>query len=323
MWSQSNPFAIVLCTYNGERYLDAQLRTLRAQEGVAEIVVSDDGSTDGTMAILHRHAAEDARMRISRNETRLGVTANFQKAIGLAHAPWIALSDQDDLWLPGKLARLRACWDGDSCLVHHASYKFRGSSAPKYPRHAAGERRKFSGRDWRRLLYRNTVVGHAAVFRADLARQLTPFPDGLPHDWWIGLGAAIHGEVQYVDEYLVLYRIHDRNAYHAAGSRLERLREEHWLRRSLLQALVDRWELPARERAFTEKYLALLCESSAGAFPWRLWWFYLCNASLFFGGAYFNRSEATYFRKSCVAALAVMFQPAARSAHRPAQYALQ
>lgn len=47
--------SIVLCTFNGERFLDTQMKSLRAQEGVAEIVVVDDGLTDGTVSIVQRH----------------------------------------------------------------------------------------------------------------------------------------------------------------------------------------------------------------------------------------------------------------------------
>jgi glycosyltransferase involved in cell wall biosynthesis len=308
MWSQPNPFSIVLCTYNGEKYLDEQLCSLREQAGVAEIVVTDDRSTDRTPAILRRHAAEDPRIRVRVNPRTLGVTGNFQQAIGLATSPWIALADQDDVWLAGKLARMRACWDGRSGLMHHASLKFHGT-VPRAARHIAHDRRKFRGVDWRRLLYRNSVVGHTAVFRRDLAGKLMPFPAGLPHDWWIGVGAAVHGEVQFLDEYLVLYRIHERNTYHAAGSRLRRMREEHGMRVGMLRALAGAKHWPVRGRGFADDYLALLRSVAAGEFPWRLWLFYLRNAPLLFAGAGGGRSRITYLRRSLAAALTAMISP--------------
>ena len=92
MWTRPAPFTVVLCTFNGARFLDEQLQSLREQDGVAEIVASDDGSTDDTLAILARHAAEDARIRINQNRERLGVTGNFEQAIRLARSPWIALA---------------------------------------------------------------------------------------------------------------------------------------------------------------------------------------------------------------------------------------
>jgi glycosyltransferase involved in cell wall biosynthesis len=310
MWSRSHPFSIVLCTCNGERYLDEQLASLRAQDGVAEIVAVDDASTDGTPEILGRRAAEDPRIRVFRNATRLGVTANFERAIGLARSPWVALSDQDDVWLPGKLGRMRARWDGVSGLVHHASRKFRGIRVPRLPTIAAGEGRKFHGRDWRRLLYRNTIVGHTTVLRADLARALAPFPAGLPHDWWLGLGAAILGRVQFVDENLVHYRIHGANAYHAAGSHYARIRAEHRLRLRLLQAVLRRPELTlgAADRRFVGDYLALLRDSGPGLFSGRLLAFYLRYASILFAGPGRPVAWPTRLRKSLTAALAAVGQ---------------
>ncbi|MEJ1973317.1 MAG: glycosyltransferase [Lacunisphaera sp.] len=308
MWTRPAPFTVVLCTFNGAKYLDEQLQSLREQDGVAEIVASDDGSTDDTLAILHRHAAEDARVRINRNSGRLGVTRNFEQAIQLARSPWIALADQDDVWLPGKLARIRARWDGGAGLVHHASRKFSGFHVPRQFAHWIGAGRKFSGSDWRRLLYRNTVVGHTTLFRADLAARLAPFPPEIPHDWWLGAGAALHGRVQFVNECLVHYRIHSTNAYHAAGSRVRRLQAEHTQRVALLQTLLRRHLLPPREAEFAEQYLALLRGSSPGVFPWRLWHFYRWHAALFFGGPDYEPSFVTSQRKSWGAAVAAMLQ---------------
>ncbi len=308
MWSRKDPFAIVLCTCNGEKFLNQQMSTLREQEGVAEIVVSDDVSTDGTWSILERHAAEDPRIRLNRNRVRLGVAANFEYAIKQAESPWIALADQDDVWLPGKLARVRARWDGSACLVHHASRKFRGLRLPRRFEHWARERRKFSGSDWRRLLYRNSIVGHTTVFQAALAPKLAPFPSALPHDWWLGMGAALMGRVQFVDECLVHYRIHEQNSYHAMGSRVRRLQYEHAMRMELLRALLTRRLVPADQRGLAEDYLALLEDTRTGVFSWQLLKFYRWHASVLFGGPHYVPSALTCRRKSCLAALAAMVQ---------------
>ena len=292
------PISIVLCTYNGAKYLDAQLRSLSAQEGVVEIYAIDDGSTDDTIAILKRHAAQDDRIRYSRNRSRLGVARNFERAIHFARAPWIALSDQDDVWLPHKLARMRAQWDGQACLLHHASLKFHGAVPQAVPP-AAGDRRKFSGRDLRSLLYRNTVVGHATLIRADVARRITPFPKNVAHDWWLGLGAAMHGAVQYLDEFLVCYRIHATNAYHRAGSRRQRLKQEHELRLVALDALLARRELPAEVRTFVEEYRADLMGATDNRWP--LLQFYLRHGTLLFGSERAKPGWLTRVRKSLMA----------------------
>jgi glycosyltransferase involved in cell wall biosynthesis len=300
-----------LCTCNGARFLDEQMQSLCEQEGVAEIVVVDDASSDGTWGILLRHSWQDTRIRLYQNQMRLGVSRNFQRALSLARTPWIALADQDDIWLPHKLARMRAGWDGHSDLIHHASHKFHGTLAPKTLPAIAGERRKFSGSDARRLFYRNTIVGHATVVRAELVRRLMPFPAEVPHDWWIGAGAAVKGEVQYVDEYLVHYRIHNSNAYHSSGSRWYRLRTEHYLRVQLLQALVVLPNWSEQGRIFATEYLRLLLAAMPGKFSWPLWQFYRRNAGLLFGGADRRLPRFTRWRKSFSATVGAMAQKSA------------
>lgn len=296
--------AIALCTHNGARYLDEQLRTLRAQAGVEEIVVVDDASADSTWTILEEHARQDVRLRLYRNTRALGVTRNFERAISLVQSDWIALADQDDVWLSNKLARLRAAWDEEACLLHHATHKFRGAPPPALPS-PAGERRKFFGDDPRRLFYRNTIVGHTVVMRTRVARSLMPFPRAVPHDWWLGVGAALRGRVQYVDEYLVHYRIHENNAYHAAGSRWRRLRAEHGLRLELLRALEGRTELSDHEAEFAANYRRLLSEAATGVFPWALGRFYFRHAGELFGDGQFP-SFFCRLRKSGMAAFGAM-----------------
>jgi glycosyltransferase involved in cell wall biosynthesis len=301
--------SIVLCTFNGARFLDAQMSSLCAQEGVDEIVIVDDHSTDDSMAILQDYAAADGRVRVYWNERQLGIVRNFERAIGLARGDWIALSDQDDVWLPQKLRRLRNDWDGQACLIHHASRKFRGAVPCDVPS-PAGERRKFSGRDLRRLLYRNSIVGHATLVRADVARQLLPFPSDVPHDWWIGVGAATLGTVQYVDEYLVNYRIHECNAYHPAGSRIRRMRFEHELRLNFLNALIDRRDVAEPIRDFARQYRSRLLQAREEFFSWRLGCFYWAYAPIFFGSVHARSSWMTCARKTVLATL---------GAYRPAE----
>jgi glycosyltransferase involved in cell wall biosynthesis len=275
--------AIALCTCNGERYLDEQLRTLRVQAGVAEIVVADDVSTDGTWAILRRHAAEDGRLRLHRNARRLGVARNFEQVLRLVTCPWVALSDQDDVWVPEKLARMRAAWDGRAGLLHHATHKFCGVAPEALPS-PAGQGRKFAGSDVRRLLHRNTVVGHTVLIRTELARELMPFPRGVSHDWWLGVGAAVLDRVQYVDEFLVHYRIHGGNVYHAMGTRWHRMGEEHERRLRMLRVLAGWGRLDTEAAGFVREYGRLLETAERGRVSWALGRFYLRHAAVLFGG---------------------------------------
>lgn len=97
--------SVALCTYNGERYIREQLESILDQTmPVDEIVVCDDGSTDGTLQIIESFiGTTDTTIHIHRNENNLGPAKNFQKAINLCSGDIIFLSDQDDLWMPEKV----------------------------------------------------------------------------------------------------------------------------------------------------------------------------------------------------------------------------
>ena len=96
--------SVALCTYNGAQFIRAQIESiLRQTLPVDEIVVCDDGSTDNTLQIIESFCQETpTKIRIYRNETNLGVCANFQKAVNLCNGDIIFLSDQDDVWYSHK-----------------------------------------------------------------------------------------------------------------------------------------------------------------------------------------------------------------------------
>ncbi|MBC7931137.1 MAG: glycosyltransferase, partial [Rubrivivax sp.] len=94
--------SIAMCTYDGGRYLAEQLASIAAQTRAPdELVVCDDRSRDETTSIVRRFAeTAPFPVRLYVNEQNLGSTRNFEKAIGLCEGELIALSDQDDVWLP-------------------------------------------------------------------------------------------------------------------------------------------------------------------------------------------------------------------------------
>src|SRR5689334_9736183 len=108
-----------MCTFDGARYIEAQLASIAAQTvRPAELVVSDDGSTDGTVALVERFAATvDFPVKVSVNPHRLGVTANFERASELCSGEVIVLADQDDVWLPHRLATLARLFENDDHLL--------------------------------------------------------------------------------------------------------------------------------------------------------------------------------------------------------------
>src|ERR1700721_581226 len=100
--------SIALCTYNGERFLPEQLRSIGEQSRLPdELVGCDDASTDRTLGIIEDFARQAPfPVRIEVNAANSGSTPNFAKAIGMCKGDSIVLADQDDVWVPSKLAAL-------------------------------------------------------------------------------------------------------------------------------------------------------------------------------------------------------------------------
>src|ERR1700760_1987549 len=107
MRDTQNKISVALCTYNGERFLGRQLASIQQQTRLPdELVACDDCSTDRTLEILNDFAAAAGfPVNIIRNEEKLGVAANFERAIRLCQGSLIALCDQDDIWYPSRLER--------------------------------------------------------------------------------------------------------------------------------------------------------------------------------------------------------------------------
>src|SRR5215469_15667928 len=120
MPSRTTSVGIAMCTCNGIAFLDAQLRSLIDQSRLPDqIAVSDDRSDDGTWQRLvdwadHVQATTSIRVTLLRNETRLGVTRNFEQAVRALDTGIVFLADQDDVWTHDKIAVMAAYLEADA-----------------------------------------------------------------------------------------------------------------------------------------------------------------------------------------------------------------
>lgn len=220
--------SVVMATYNGALYVQAQVNSLLACLGpMDEIVVSDDGSSDATLGILR--AIVDPRIRILPPGPRLGYQKNFQRAILAAKGDFIFFSDQDDICLPGRIANSLAalekadCVGGDAILVDPELITLQES-------HFAARKAQFSAF---RLFVRPAVIGATIACRRDFLLQSLPFPDAVPHDMWLSIRAAWRGRLAIVAEPFILYRRHE------AAVSLTGMAQ----RRGLSLILAERWRL--------------------------------------------------------------------------------
>ncbi|HVF97017.1 MAG TPA: glycosyltransferase, partial [Flavisolibacter sp.] len=108
--------SIVLCTYNGEKYLQQQIESLLGQTYPRfEIIIADDCSTDSTRTLLEQWRNHE-KFTLLFNKQNLGYTRNFEQAASLANGEFISFCDQDDIWMPHKLQRLYGSINGYSLV---------------------------------------------------------------------------------------------------------------------------------------------------------------------------------------------------------------
>ena len=203
--------SIVMTTYNGQSFLEEQLESILAQEhSHFELIICDDCSTDGTVAILESYSNKDKRITVYRNISNLGVNRNFEQGLLKATGELIAFADQDDVWRPDKLSeQLRLFVAEEIVLVHSASSVF--SKTINEEKKLATVSHPMTGNDTRRLLLRNSISGHNMMFRKKLRDYIVPVPDSLYYDWWISITATCIGEIAATNKILAYQRSHGKN----------------------------------------------------------------------------------------------------------------
>ena len=264
--------SVALGTHNGARYLREQLDSILAQtRPVAEIVVSDDASGDGTVElaeqVIAEHRSTDAptpALVVRRNTVALGVTANFEQALLAASGDLIALSDQDDVWHPERVERAVAEFAArpglelvaaEARLVDEARAPLGSTLLETLGVDDVTRERLGTDAAFAELLRRNLLTGATMMVSRGLVERAAPFPASWVHDEWLAVVASVGGGIAVIGEPLIDYRQHGANQIGvsrlSASGRLARLREPRTDRNARLLARAEDLaaRLPALARA--------------------------------------------------------------------------
>ncbi len=268
-----------MAVYQGRDYLPAQLESLSGQSHRGwSLIAGDDGSTDGSAALLADFAAglDPGQVRAVPGP-RQGAAANFRALLGHvpAHATHVAFCDQDDVWEAGKLADGLAALPADRpaiwcSRVVNCDADLRQLSLSPVPRHPPSFRHALM----QNLVQGNTLLMNRPAYELVAAAHAEAGPVVM-HDWWIyQLVTGAGGQVIYDPEPSVLYRQHDGNlvgANNRLRSRLGGLRRmldgtyRDWSRTNLAALRASAHRLTPENRALLEDFAAL-----QGALPKRI-----------------------------------------------------
>jgi glycosyltransferase involved in cell wall biosynthesis len=223
---------ILLAAYNGARYINEQISSIRGQTFADwTLLARDDGSTDGTAELLNAAARQDSRIKVVHDQRgNLGPIGNFGALLQAANtvgADYVFLSDQDDVWLPDKVSKELGCMQAAEArygavtpLLVHSDLTVTDSSLNVVNKSFMTYQNIWHDdhEPIRTLLVQNFVTGCTALANRALLDLALPVPTGvLMHDWWLALCAATCGRIAYVAEPTVLYRQHRTNQVGAKG----------------------------------------------------------------------------------------------------------
>lgn len=221
--------SVAMATYNGQRYLRAQLESIAAQTVLpSELVVSDDGSDDSTLALIESFAKHAPfPVRILTKEIHLGFADNFLYAAAVCKHELVAFCDQDDVWLPNKLeiGLERITADG-SLLAMHCLTTTNDALVPtglwtqgieSDAIFAPLELDPYINGWGNTMLFRRELV--TLIARKRRPRQPEALGRPLTHDTWVYVLAAGLGRVSHITAPLILYRQHQNNAVGIGKSR--------------------------------------------------------------------------------------------------------
>lgn len=207
--------SIAMTTYNGERFLQQQLDSILGQTvNKFELIVCDDNSSDNTWKILLNYANKDKRIKIFKNKVNIGFTKNFEQAMKLCSANFIALSDQDDIWCPNHLEVLlnnigqNVLCVGDAELIDLNGKRMNKTLSFANGVHKIPASDKFV---WCIILNTNIFQGASMMITRDFRDKVFPIPREFYHDTYLSLCASIENRLIYINRIITNYRRHDTN----------------------------------------------------------------------------------------------------------------
>ena len=197
--------SVIMAAYNAEQTVEEAIRSvLRQTYSELELLVIDDGSTDGTLAVVQTIAKTDQRVRLIQNPHNMGVSASRKRGLKEAAGEWIAILDSDDAWEPDKLEKQITLQEKTGAELLFTGSAFMSSDGKRLD-YILQVPEKIS---YRQLLKQNLISNSSALVRRSLYRQFYTSGDMMHEDFATWLKILRTGREAYsVNEPLLIYRL--------------------------------------------------------------------------------------------------------------------
>ena len=211
---------VLLPTYNGEKYIKEQIDSILNQTYKnIKLIISDDGSKDGTVDILKEYENQDKRIVLYIQPENMGVVKEIEFLLGKVETPYYMLADQDDYWLPEKIEKsLEKLKKENADLVFGDLEVVDENLNPIYSSFndymlLTRKINKYLNNYKLNYLY-NCVTGCTVLAKKETIKYILPLPTDskhVIHDFWIGLMISLNGTLTYIPEKYIKYRQHGNN----------------------------------------------------------------------------------------------------------------
>lgn len=229
--------SVCMATRNGERFIKEQLTSILAElTPYDEVIISDDSSSDDTLTVIR--SFQDSRIRLLEGRQEKGIAKNFEASIAASTGDIIFLADQDDIWLTGKVNKMKTALEDydlvmSDCQVVDENLKLR---------HYSFYDLNGSRKGLLRNLIKNSYMGCCMAFRSKLKARILPFPADIPiHDMWIGLIAEMYYNIYIMPDSLVMHRRHASNASTSGSSSRHTITRRLANRFTMIKMLLNRY----------------------------------------------------------------------------------
>lgn len=224
----SKDIAILLSTFNGDKYLETQIRSIINQTYQNWILyVRDDGSNDQTTTILKKYSGIDSRIMYNHQDhENLGVSASFFKLLNNAEASYYMFCDQDDFWKKDKVEKtLKFMVNVDNKnipVLVHTDLSIVDSNLDIIEKSMKHNKVSSNFKD---VIFNNSVTGCTVIFNNKLKYYMknTDPKNIYMHDWWCSLVASYFGKIYFMNQQTILYRQHKNNVVGTNNNIIERV----------------------------------------------------------------------------------------------------
>ncbi len=277
MYNKLPLISVAMACYNGEPFITEQLDSILKQTYPnIEIIITDDCSQDDTKKIIHEYQLIYSNIFLFENRTNLGVTKTFEHSLSYCSGEFIALSDQDDIWVPEKLMTLYQSIEkkqlayGDSELIDDLGKPIN--------KKLSDLRKMYSGNNTKGFAFNNIVLGHAMLLNAQILKEALPIPNNIPHDIWLAYKACAIGGIHYCNNVLTKYRQHNKSVTttmpQKAVARTKNNRYDDFENKLNWITVMEANAIP-REKPFYMQLLLEYKKKQTGKFAWGLLLFML------------------------------------------------